>query len=260
MNKSGKVDLNFELSGPDGAPVVVLAHPLATELSYWDLQASELDKNFRVLRYDARGHGRSATPDGPYSISMLAEDLLQLLDQLNIQQIHFCGLSIGGMTGIWLASHRPERIASLVLSNCLPYLGNPDLWNERANVARTQPLKGLVTQSAARWVSADFAANNPESMQRLIETAASMSNNAYAAYCELLGATDLRADLASIHSPTLVISGLKDVATPPEQCEFLAHSISGARFLTLKGAHFTNFEDSVAYTAAIEKFFKEVTQ
>lgn len=157
-------DLNYQLEGPPGAPVLVLSNSLGTDLHMWNAQMVAFTEHFQVLRYDTRGHGRSLVSEGPYSIEQLGGDVLTLLDGLDIQRASFCGLSMGGLIGQWLAIHAPERIERLVLCNTAAKIGNAQVWNSRIEVVLAggvQAMRDLRDASISRWFTADFAKAEP---------------------------------------------------------------------------------------------------
>ena len=241
--------LHYRLDGPHGGPPLMLCNSLGTTLEMWDAQVVDLTAQFRVARYDQRGHGRSPVPPGPYSIEDLARDALGLLDDLGIEHTSFCGLSIGGMVGMWLASETPERIERLVLCCTAPTLPPREQWLERAATVRADGVSAIADAAIDRW----FTPLAPDSLREmfrtmLVETPA----EGYAASCEALADLDLRDRLAAIEAPTLVVTGAGDPVAPPETGEQLAASISGARHVTVAGArHIANAEQPATFTQPV---------
>jgi 3-oxoadipate enol-lactonase len=240
------VTLHYRLDGPHGAPPLMLCNSLGTTLEMWDAQVAELTAQFQLVRYDQRGHGRSPVPPGPYSIGDLGRDVLEVLDDLGIERTSFCGLSIGGMVGMWLASEAPERINRLVLCSSAPSLPPREQWLERAATVRADGVAAIADAALDRW----FTPLVPDSLREsframLVETPA----EGYAGCCEALAELDLHDRLAAIEAPTLVITGEGDPVAPPETGAQLAASISGARHVTVTGArHMTNAEQPAAFT------------
>ena len=238
--------LHYRLDGQHGAPPLMLCNSLGTTLEMWDPQVEALTTRFRLVRYDRRGHGRSPVPPGPYSIEDLGRDALDLLDDLGIERASFCGLSIGGMVGMWLASEAPERIDRLVLCSTAPTLPPPEQWLERAATVRADGVSAIADAALDRW----FTPLAPESLREsframLVGTPA----EGYAGCCEALADLDLRDRLAAIGAATLVVTGEGDPVAPPETGEQLAASISGARHVTVAGArHITNAEQPSTFT------------
>ncbi len=238
--------LHYRLDGPHGGLPLMLCNSLGTTLGMWDPQVSALTTQFQLVRYDQRGHGRSPVPPGPYSIEDLARDALALLDDLGIERTSFCGLSIGGMVGMWLASEAPDRIDRLVVCSTAPALPPREQWLERAATVRANGVSAIADAALDRW----FTPLAPNSLREaframLVETPA----EGYAGCCEALADLDLRDRLAAIEAPTLVVTGAEDPVAPPETGEQLAASISGARHVTVAEArHIANAEQPGTFT------------
>jgi 3-oxoadipate enol-lactonase len=238
------VIVHHELSGPGDAPVVVLAGSLGTDMSMWEPQLPTLRGEFRILRYDLRGHGSSPAPPGPYTIADLGGDVVALLDRLGISRVHLCGVSIGAMTGIWLASHAPERIDRIVLCCTSAYLDPEGTYRERAALVRRTGLAPWSAAALERWFTAPYRRANPGLMEHMTQRLVSADPEGYAGCCEALAAMDLRGDLGAVRAPTLVISGEHDPATPPEHGRLIADGIAAARFEQVAGAHLSSIEQS----------------
>ena len=245
-------DLHHVIEGPEDAPVLVLSNSLGTTLGMWDPQVSALRERFRLLRYDIRGHGGSPAPPGPYAIEDLGRDVISLLDGLGIGRASFCGLSVGGMTGMWLASERPGRVERLVLVCTSALLGPRSLWDERIATARTKGMDALVDGILERWLTAPFRSENPGIVAEVSAMLRATDPEGYAGCCAAIRDMDLRDRLPSIQAPTLVVSGDRDPATPPEHGRSIADSVPGARFENLAGAsHLANIERPEAVTRLI---------
>lgn len=250
------VALHYELSGPKDAAVVVLSGSLGTTCTMWEPQASTLSDELRVLRYDHRGHGHSPAPPGPYSLDELGGDLVALLDTLGIDRVSFCGLSMGGFVGIWLATRRPERVSSLLLASTSAYPGNAGFWNDRAASVRSGGMGELAAGSAPRWFSESFAAEHPEVVEPIIGELAALCPEGYASCCEAIAAVDLREVLGEVTVPALVVTGSVDVAISPENGEALAGGIPGARLVAFEGAgHLLNLERPEIFNALARSHF-----
>ncbi|SCX45825.1 3-oxoadipate enol-lactonase [Klenkia marina] len=246
------IDVHHEVTGPEGAPVVVLSNSLGATLEMWDPQVAALAERFRVVRYDTRGHGRSPAAQGDSTIDDLADDVLALLDRLRIGRAHVVGLSIGGMTGLRLAARNPERVDRLVVLCSSAHPGNPDAWRDRAATARSQGTGALAEAVVGRWFTPAFAEAHPDLVARMRETIAACDDEGYAGCCAAVGALDLRDQLDAITAPTLVISGADDPALPPEHQGAIAAGIRGAALLTLSpAAHIANVEQPEHVTAAL---------
>ncbi len=245
---------HYNLQGKPGAPVLVLSNSLGTNYSMWDPQLAEFKKHFHVLRYDTRGHGQSSVTPGPYSIEQLANDVIALLDAVGLDRVHFCGLSMGGMIGMWLAAHAPDRFKKIVLCNTAAKIGNAETWNVRIEAVQKDGMKPIAAAVVERWFSPAFRRNAPAiiaATQKMLEDA---NPEGYAACCAAVRDFDYREKLGSIHTPTLVISGTHDPATPPSDGHFLEAHIPGARYAELNAAHLSNIEDHDRFTQVVSAF------
>ncbi len=252
MTDDGTPDLNYVLEGPEDAPVLVLSNSLGTALEMWDAQAPALAGRFRLLRYDTRGHGGSPAPPGPYAIGDLGLDVIRLLDRLGIERASFCGLSVGGMTGMWLAAEAPERVERLVLLCTSALLGPSSVWDERIATATEQGMAALVVGVIERWFTPAFRAENPEVVEKMARTLRETDPEGYAGCCAAIRDMDLRDRLPSVGAPTLVVSGAEDPATPPEHGRLIADAIPGARFEVVPdAAHIANVEQPENITQLI---------
>jgi 3-oxoadipate enol-lactonase len=246
-------DLSYDDGGPPDAPALILAGSLGTDRSMWDPQMAPLRERHRTIRYDQRGHGASPVPDGPYSIADLGGDALALMDRLGLERASWAGVSIGGMVGMWLAIHAPERIDRLTLICSSAHLGPPERWAERAATVRAAgTVEPIADTVVGRWLTPEFAARNPGVRDRLRARLAATPAEGYAACCEAIGSMDQRAGLGAIRAPTLVISGAEDQAAPPEHQRLLADAIPGARLEVLSpAAHVASAERADDVTALI---------
>ncbi len=235
------MEVSHRVDGPPRAPVLVMSNSLGAAHAMWDDQLPALSEHFRVLRYDARGHGESPAPPGPYSIADLGGDVLALLDRLDFYSVSFCGLSLGGMTGMWLASEVPERIDRLALCCTSAHFPPPEMWDERAATARTDGVAAMADATLERWLPPDVREARPDSDAALRAMLAGTSGEGYAGCCEAIRDMDLRPRLAAIGAPTLVIAGSDDPSTPPDLLRAIAGGIDGARLEVLHGArHIAN--------------------
>lgn len=244
------VNLNYELEGPEDAPVLVLSSSIGSSLGMWDEQMDALRERFRVLRYDHRGHGKSPVLSGPYSMEELGRDVLSTMNSLGVERFHFCGLSLGGMVGMWVASEAPERVEKLILCSTAAELGPPSMWDERIEAVNSGGMESLVDAVMERWFTPGFADDKKvERMRRLfLET----SPEGYAACSAAIRDMDLRDGLPSIKADTLIISASEDPATPPERGEEIKNAIPNARMaVILDASHIANVERP-------ERFTKEV--
>ena len=223
------MSLHHAITGADDAPVLMLGGSLGTTLEMWEGQLA-LAQSLRVVRHDHRGHGRSPVPAAPYEIADLGRDVLALMDALGIQRASYCGLSIGGMVGIWLGAHAPERIDRLVLVCTSAYLPPASAWADRAAAVLAAGSTDAIADGVVdRWLTPGFAARHPERRARLRDMLVSIDPPGYAACCGAIERMDLRDELGRISAPTLVISGSDDPATPVAHQLAIAGAIGGAR-------------------------------
>jgi 3-oxoadipate enol-lactonase len=244
------------VTGPEDAPVLVLSNSLGTTLKMWDPQARSLARTFRLVRYDTRGHGGSDTPPGPYSIEDVGRDVLDLLDDLEIEKAHFAGLSLGGMTGQWLAINAPERIDKLVLLCTSPRMGPPEVWIDRAKTVREQGTEAIVDGTFERWFTKEYRAKND--LSDLRQMFVDIDDEGYASCCAIIEKMDLTDGLPHITAPTLVVGGAQDPATPPdEHAAVIAGAVPRARFEVLDpAAHLASVERAEDVTALIKEHLR----
>jgi 3-oxoadipate enol-lactonase len=248
------VRIHYDLGGPASAPALVFSNSLGATLSMWDSQMPAFQKQFRVLRYDTRGHGQSSVTPGPYTIEQLARDVLALLDELNLDRVYFCGLSMGGQTGMWLALNAAARFHKLVLCNTAAKIGTPEMWNTRIEGVRRGGMKSISTAVMERWFSADFRSKSPDVVAGTKLMLEGANPEGYAANCAAIRDFDARETLASIRVPTLVIAGTHDAATTPADGRYLANHISGARYVELNAAHLSNIENRDRFKTELSAF------
>jgi len=246
------VAVHHVIDGPEDAPVVVLANSLGTTLRMWDPQAPELARRFRLLRYDHRGHGGSPVVPGPYTVDDLGADLLALLDGLGIERVSLCGLSLGGMVGMWLGASAPERVDRLVLCCTSAHLPPASLWADRAATVRAGGTAAVAEIAAGRWFTPAFRARRPDVVERTLDELRGIDAEGYAGCAEAIGALDLRPVLGAVRAPTLVIAGADDPATPPVHAEAISDAIPGAKLVVLPGtSHLANLERDAEVTRLI---------
>ncbi|MCG8504208.1 MAG: 3-oxoadipate enol-lactonase [Sphingomonadales bacterium] len=238
-------------------PVLIFSNSLGADRSMWAPQIAAFAGDFAALTYDTRGHGRSEAPSGAYSIDRLAQDVLDLMDALDIATAHFCGLSLGGMTGQALGSRAPERFRSLVLSTTSAYMGPPAGWQERIETVGADGMAAVADIVLGRWFTPDFAHAEPEIVARMRAQIVGTDPAGYAGCCAAIRDMDLRATAASIRVRTLIIAGDQDEATPLPHGQFLHEHIRGSRLVTLAAAHLANVEQPVAFNDALRAFWKE---
>jgi len=252
--KSGEARIHYALEGQSGTSVLLFSNSLGANYSMWDPQVPELRKKLRVLRYDTRGHGQSSLTPGLYSIEQLGKDVIVLLDALDLDRVHFCGLSMGGMIGMWLGVNAPERLNKLVLCNTAARIGTPETWNARIDAVRKNGMKSVASAVVERWFSPAFRERAPATVSSTLKMLVGANPEGYAACCAAVRDFDFREQLSRIHVPTLVITGAHDPATPPADGRFLAHQIPGARYVELNAAHLSNVEDQDRFNNELAAF------
>jgi 3-oxoadipate enol-lactonase len=252
--KSGEARIHYALEGQSAAPVLVFSNSLGTNYSMWDPQVLELRKKFRLLRYDTRGHGQSSPTPGPYSIEQLGKDVIALQDALDLDRVHFCGLSMGGMIGMWLGANAPERLVHLVLCNTGARIGTAEAWNTRIDAVQKNGMKSIASAVVERWFTPAFRQKAPAATANTLKMIGETNPDGYAACCAAVRDFDFREQLSRIRIPTLVISGAQDPATPPADGRFLAQQIPSARYIELNAAHLSNIEDQDRFTSELAAF------
>jgi 3-oxoadipate enol-lactonase len=248
------VRLHYELSGPPTAPVLILSNSLGTNFSMWDAQAPVFEKQFRLLRYDMRGHGQSSAPPPPYSVTDLARDILSLADSLSIPRFHFCGLSIGGMIGMSLALEAPQRLSKLVLCSTAAKIGTLEFWNARIQTVQSKGMKEVAGAVTARWFTPGFQQSSPEKVASAIHVLESLDAQGYVGGCTAVRDFDFRENVSRIGTTALVISGTHDPAATTADGHFLAEQIPGARYAELNTSHLSNIEAPAQFNDAVLSF------
>jgi 3-oxoadipate enol-lactonase len=246
------VRLAASLDGPRRAPVLVLGNSLGTTREIWDPQLLALGDGFRLLRYEHRGHGGSPAPPGPYALADLAADVLRLLDDFGVERASYCGISLGGMIGMWLAAHVPDRIDVLGLCCTAAYLPPAQGWADRAAQVRRAGLASISGPIVGRWFTPAFCDRDPAIPAAYTATLEGIDPEGYAGCCEAIAAMDLRGSLAAIAAPTLVIAGAEDPSTPPWHGALIAQGIRNSRLTVVRGAaHLANVSSPDEVTAAL---------
>ena len=247
---------NIRIDGPEDAPALLLSNSLSSDLSMWDDQMPLWSRHFRVIRYDARGHGQSVVSPGPYTIDQLGGDAVAVLDHLGIARAHFCGLSMGGMVGMWLLTHARDRLNRTVLSNTSAYMGPRALWDGRIALARSGGMEVTVEPTVTRWFPAAFHDRAPQTIERMRAMIRRVPLEGYIGSCEAIREMDQRASIGSVEAPVMIIIGSKDPATTPEAGEFIHAAIKGSTTTYLDAAHISNVEQPEAYGAAVTAFLR----
>lgn len=248
------VALNVRTDGPDGTLPLILSNSLGTDLHMWDSLAAKLANTRKVVRYDKRGHGRSEVPAGPYTNAQLAEDVIDIMDALNIEQADFCGISMGGMAGQWLAANRPDRFRRVILANTVPHMDLDEIWNGRIETVNAGGMAAIEDAVLERWFTPAFRAGNDDAVAPILKMVQTVSPAGYTACCAAVRDLDIRSEIKTISIPVLVIAGTHDQATPPEQGRAIAAAIAGAQYLELDAAHLSNIEKPAEFERAVMAF------
>lgn len=249
--------INVEVEGAANAPVLIMSNSLGTNLHMWDDQAPALTRQFRLVRYDRRGHGNSSVPKGPYSMDRLGRDVLAVADALGIKKFNWCGLSMGGMVGQWLGANARDRVERLVLSNTHYYYDDKQPWRDRIKFARDNGLAKLSGPQMERWFTKGFRDGSPQAVAKVVEMFTATQLDGFIGCCEAVRDMDFRATTPTITAPTLVIVGSKDPATLPEHGEAIHKMIKGSKLVSLEAAHLSNIEQPKAYTDAVLGFLTQ---
>jgi 3-oxoadipate enol-lactonase len=254
--ESGDLRLNYRFDGLQ-RPVIVLSNSLGTNLSMWDPQATVLCEKFCVLRYDTRGHGLTSVTPGPYLIEQLGRDVITLLDALKVESAYFCGLSMGGMIGMWLGVNAASRMKGLVLCSTAAKIGTADTWNARIKDVKERGMAAIATTVVLRWFSEDFVKKSPEVIEAMRQMLLQAPPEGYAACCAAIRDADLSHDLSRVTARTLVIAGAQDPVISSANAHLVAEGIPGASYLELQAAHLSNIEAAPQFTEALLKFLNE---
>jgi 3-oxoadipate enol-lactonase len=250
---STATDVHHVVEGPPDAPPLVLLNSLGSSLAMWEPQMDALAARFRVIRLDSRGHGTSPVPPGPYSLADFGGDVIALLDRLGLARAHVTGLSLGGMTAMWLAINAPERVDRLVLCCTSARVAAPEVYRERATKVRAEGTASIAPAVVSRWLTPEFAEHEPALVARLEAMVAATPDDGYASSCTAIAEMDLEDELAAISAPTLVIAGAEDLALPPDHGARIAARIPGTRMTVVpQAAHLGNLEQPAEFTELIE--------
>jgi len=248
------VRLHVRTDGDPARPCVVFSNSLGTDLSMWDAQAAALARDFYVVRYDTRGHGRSGLGTAPVTLERLGRDVVGLLDALSIPRAHFCGISMGGMTGQWLGIHAPHRIGRLVLANTAARIGTADAWRARAAQVRTDGMAAVAGGAAGRWFTDAFIAREPNTVGGMIARLREQDPEGYATCCDALADAHLRDAVGTIAVPALLVAGAADPVTTVADAAWMRDRIPGADLVALPASHLSNVEAETPFTHAVAAF------
>jgi 3-oxoadipate enol-lactonase len=251
------IKLNYELTGKEGAPVVMLSHSLACSLVMWQPQMADLEPEFQVLRFDTRGHGDSDAPEGAYTLEQLAADAIGLMDALGIETVRYVGLSMGGMIGQCLALDHAERLISVALCDTaavMPEETQP-IWQQRINAAGKTGMAGQVDETLERWFRPGYLQQNPPEVEMIRRQILATPVAGYVGCCEAIRRLNYIERLSGIKMPTLIIVGEEDPGTPVAASEAMHAEIAGSKLVILPEArHLSNIEQADAFNTALMDF------
>jgi 3-oxoadipate enol-lactonase len=249
--------INYRFDGPPDAPALLLSNSLSSTLEMWEPQIGALSSRFRVLRYDNRGHGASDVPPGPYTIERFGQDAKELIEALGVAPVAFCGLSMGGMVGMWLAANAPQLLTRAVLANTSAYFGNDEVWNQRIAAVEADGMRAAAETTIQRWLTQEFREANPAIAQKTFDMIANNPVAGYVAAASGVRDVDLRAALPGITTPCLVITGALDPSTPPAMGEAIVEAIPDARLAILDSAHLSNIEKAEEFNRLAVSFLSQ---
>lgn len=249
--------LNYETFGERSNPALIFSNALGTGYQMWQPQIDALQEDYFIICYDTRGHGLSSAPAGPYFLKQLGQDVIDLLDHLQIDSAYFCGVSMGGMTGQWLARHHPERFRHLLVCNTAAKIGTAAPWLERALNVRANGLVSIANTAASRWFTNDFIHSHPETVQQLSESLAAGSSEGYASCCEALATADMRAQLQDIKASVTVLAGTKDPVTTVSDGRYMAYRIPQSTLALIDAAHISNVEEPEIFNQLIREHLSD---
>jgi len=240
--------LHYRVDGPDEAPPVLLINSLGTTLDLWSSQVDAWSRRFRVIRYDTRGHGRSGVPAGEYSLHDLGHDAIRILNAVGAESAHVCGISLGGLTAMWLGVHHPERVRALVIANASARVGTAQRWVDRIATVGSDGMVAVANMMMPAWFSPAFREREPAVVARFHQMVAATSADGYVGCCAALRDADLRSEIARIRASALVIAGDQDTSTTLADAEAITSAIRGSTMLTLNAAHLTNVECAESFS------------
>jgi 3-oxoadipate enol-lactonase len=249
------IEMAYRFDGPEGAPIVMLSNSLMSNHTMWDPQMAVLTEQYRVLRYDTRGHGDTDAPPGPYSIQLMAEDAVALLDALKIDKVHLAGLSMGGMIAQFVGANYPDRVHSLMLCDTASEMPTLEMWNDRISTAQDKGIAGLVDGTMQRWFRKPFLDSGSAAIEKVAEMIRTTGVQGYVGCASAVRDMSQTSILSRISAPTIIIVGADDPACTVAQSKVLESEIKGSQLVILKeAAHLANIEQVEAFNDAMMGF------
>ncbi|MCH4245708.1 alpha/beta fold hydrolase [Acinetobacter gerneri] len=255
-NRQGKT-LSVLVEGKENAPAIIFSNSLGTDKAMWDKQAAYFKDHFKVVRYDTRGHGQSEVIDDS-TLANLGEDVIDILDALNIAQAHFCGISMGGITGLWLAINASDRFHSITVANSAAKIGQAEAWLTRADQVEKNGLDDLVETTHSRWFSDAFDYQHDALAQQTILSLAETPARGYANACRALAYADVRADLSKISKDILLICGAEDPITTVQDGEFIRAQVENTDLKIIDASHLSNIECVDDFNQIFAQFIQKI--
>ena len=252
--QSKDVNINYQTFGDPNSPALVFSNSLGTNYGMWQKQFNYFKDRFFIICYDTRGHGSSSTPTGSYTLQQLGQDVIDLLNYLRIKKTAFCGISMGGLTGQWLAIHYPERFSHVIIANSAAKIGQEQAWLDRAKLVREQGLEPIAATAASRWFTDPFIQSHPIVINNLCNDLSAGSAAGYANCCEALAKADVSAELKYISIPTLIIAGIQDPITSVEDAKLMLLNIQNAELVEINASHISNIERENDFNKLIDQF------
>jgi 3-oxoadipate enol-lactonase len=249
--QTGRATISYEVDGPADGPVLLLINSIGSTREMWAPQVPAFSGAFRVVRYDARGHGRSSVPPGEYTVEDLGRDAIAILDDIGAHTAHVCGISLGGLTAQWMGAYAPDRVRSLILANTAARIGTAESWTERIALVRERGMAVVAEMTIPRWFSPEFRERDPDTVRTFRTMIQACPVSGYLGCCAALRDADLREAIAGIRCPTLVIASDADAATPADGLAFIRDRVPGAGMVTMPSRHLSNIECADAFTSAV---------
>lgn len=252
--QSADAKINYQTFGEPSSPALLFCNSLGTNYGMWQQQINAFKNQFFIICYDTRGHGSSSTPTGPYTLEQLGEDVIHLLDHLHIEKAIFCGISMGGLTGQWLAIHFPQRFNQVIIANTAAKIGQEQAWLDRAALVREQGLQPIAATAASRWFTDPFIQSQATIVNNLCNDLSAGSAIGYANCCVALAKADVRDQLSEICVPVLIIAGTQDPVTTVADGQFMQQQIPHAQLIEINASHISNIEQPASFNQALLNF------
>ena len=249
--------LYYEWSGLESGAVLIFSNSLGTTLEMWEPQVQHFGDRYRILRYDTRGHGRSEVTPGPYTLEGLGQDVLALAAALGVKRAAFCGLSLGGVVGQWLAAQAPQLVQKVILCDTAARIGTHEMWNQRIATAENQGMQAIAAGIPERWFTRPFVDREPQTVADFQQMVRATSPVGYAACCVALREADMHPYLPTIRIPSLILYGDQDPVTTAKDAQVLAQQIPGASLAGLSASHISNVEAATQFNEHLDKFLSE---